>query len=114
MMSGTVAAARHAQLGGEPEGAARAGHAAHADFAAHQLRQLLADGEAQAGAAVFAGGGGVGLLEGLEQLADLASDRPMPWSLTSKRTRQSCASLTTFMTRTTMLPSSLNLMALLV
>ncbi len=36
------------------------------DFAAEQHGQLAADGQAEAGAAVFAGGAGVGLLEGLE------------------------------------------------
>jgi hypothetical protein len=41
-------------------------HAAQADFAAEQVRQLAADGQAQAGAAVFAAGAGVGLLERLE------------------------------------------------
>ena len=38
------------------------------DLAAHQLGQLLADRQAEAGAAVLARGRGVGLLEGLEQL----------------------------------------------
>ena len=36
------------------------------DFAAEQHGQFAADGETEAGAAVFAGGAGVGLLEGLE------------------------------------------------
>src|SRR5262245_52679707 len=36
------------------------------DFAAEQVRQLSADREPQAGAAVFAAGAGVGLHEGLE------------------------------------------------
>ena len=35
-------------------------------LAAQQRRELAADGEAQAGAAVLAAGAGVGLLEGLE------------------------------------------------
>jgi hypothetical protein len=35
----------------------------------HQARQALRDGQAQAGAAVAAGGGGIHLLEGLEQIA---------------------------------------------
>ena len=39
------------------------------DLAAEQHGQLAADGQAQAGAAVFAGGAGVGLLEGLEDEA---------------------------------------------
>ena len=45
--------------------------AADADLAAHQVRQLAGDGQAQAGAAVFAGGGGVGLAKALEYLAAL-------------------------------------------
>src|SRR5205807_9033100 len=40
--------------------------ARHADLAAQQARDLAADGEAEAGAAVLAGGRGVGLLERLE------------------------------------------------
>ncbi len=36
------------------------------DFAAEQAGQLAADGEAEAGAAVFAAGRGIGLLERLE------------------------------------------------
>ena len=50
----------------EREGAAHVRRAAQMDFAAEQVRQLAADREAQAGAAVFAAGAGVGLLEGLE------------------------------------------------
>ena len=50
----------------EGEGAALPVDAGELDFAAEQHGQLAADGEAQAGAAVFAGGAGVGLLEGLE------------------------------------------------
>ena len=50
----------------EREGAAGARRAAQLDFAAEQARQLAADGEAEAGAAVFAAGAGVGLLERLE------------------------------------------------
>ena len=50
----------------EREGAALAGDAREPDFAAQQRRQLAADGQAQAGAAVLAAGAGVGLLEGLE------------------------------------------------
>ena len=48
------------------ERAALAVDAGELDFAAEQHRQLAADGEAQAGAAVFARGAGVGLLEGFE------------------------------------------------
>ena len=50
----------------EGEGAALPVDAGELDLAAEQHGQLAADGEAQAGAAVFAGGAGVGLLEGLE------------------------------------------------
>ena len=50
----------------EGESAALPVDAGELDFAAEQHGQLAADGEAQAGAAVFARGAGVGLLEGLE------------------------------------------------
>ena len=50
----------------EREGAAHARRAAQLDLAAEQVRELAADGEAEAGAAVFAAGAGVGLLERLE------------------------------------------------
>ena len=55
----------------EPEGAALAVHAVHAHFAAHEVCDLLGDGQAQAGAAVLTRGGGIGLLEALEQLGHL-------------------------------------------
>ena len=42
------------------------GSAAQLDFAAEQVGQFAADGEAQAGSAVLAAGAGIGLLEGLE------------------------------------------------
>src|SRR5574343_3045 len=58
------------QLEVEPEAAADAGLAEHLDPAAHQAHQLLADGQAQAGAARTAGILGH-LLEGLEQAAGL-------------------------------------------
>ena len=51
----------------EPEGGAFAGDGVQADPAVHQVDDALADGQAQAGAAVQAGGGGVGLGEGAEQ-----------------------------------------------
>ena len=51
----------------EPEGAAMAELAVDADGAAHGLRQPPADGQAEPGAAVAAGGRGVGLGERLEQ-----------------------------------------------
>jgi hypothetical protein len=41
--------------------------AVHADFAAHELYQTLADGKAQASAAILSGHAVVGLFEGLEQ-----------------------------------------------
>ena len=41
------------------------------DVPAHHLGEAAADDEAEAGAAVLAGGGGVGLGEGLEELAEL-------------------------------------------
>ncbi|MNZ63145.1 hypothetical protein D3C78_812840 [compost metagenome] len=59
------------ELGGEPEAAALAGGAVDPDFAAHQPGQPAGDGEPEAGAAVLAGGGDIGLLEGLEQLLAL-------------------------------------------
>src|SRR5690606_29386249 len=48
------------------EGAALRGGAGQADVAAQQPRQLTADGQPQAGAAVLARGRAVGLLERLE------------------------------------------------
>ena len=48
------------------EGAALAMDAGELDLAAEQHRQFAADGQPEAGAAVFAGRAGVGLLEGLE------------------------------------------------
>ena len=48
--------------------AALARGAAHADRAVHELGDALADGQAQPGAAVLPGGGGIALVEGLEQL----------------------------------------------
>ncbi len=51
---------------GEAERASLAGLALDGDAAAHQLGQLLGDGKAEPGAAIFARGRGVGLLEGLE------------------------------------------------
>ena len=59
-------AVRQAEAGREVEGAALADRALDPDPAAHHLHQLRGDGQAQAGAAVLARGGGVGLGEGLE------------------------------------------------
>ena len=50
----------------EREGAALAGVAAQLDFAAEQVGQFAADGQAETGAAVLAAGARIGLLEGLE------------------------------------------------
>ena len=63
---GALAAAALGQ-NGEMEGGAFAGVALDPDLAAQQLGQAFADGQAQAGAAVVARGGGIHLLEGLEQ-----------------------------------------------
>ena len=53
---------------GEPESRAAAGFALETDLTAHHLHELLADGEAEAGAAEAARGGAVGLGERLENL----------------------------------------------
>ena len=55
----------------EAEGAAHAREAIDGDLSLHPLDQLLADGEAEACAAVAAGGGAVGLGEGLEKATNL-------------------------------------------
>ena len=60
-----------AQACRKPEGAALAVFAFHPHIAAHEIGQFLGDGQPQPGAAVLPRCGGVGLLEGLEQLADL-------------------------------------------
>ena len=56
-----------AKPGGEPEGAACAECAVHADGSAHHLRQPFADRQPQAGAAVLSGHRPIGLLESGEQ-----------------------------------------------
>ena len=66
MASGSPAEAR-----GKPERASLAYLAQHLDRAAHQLRQPLGDGQAKTGPAILARGRCVGLLERLEQAADL-------------------------------------------
>src|SRR5688500_3442850 len=53
------------------EDAAFIGHAVHGDVAAHQLAETSREREAKSGAAKLAGGGSVGLREGLEQLHQL-------------------------------------------
>src|SRR5690606_32522679 len=55
---------------GEPERGAASGDAAHSDVAAHEGRELLADGKPQPGAPVAACARPVDLAEGLEQGAD--------------------------------------------
>ena len=57
--------------GGEPETAALAKGAVDASLSSHQGGKPTGDREPEACAAVFAGGGDVGLLEGLEQLLAL-------------------------------------------
>ena len=59
------------EVGGEPEAAALALHRVHAHVTPHQDGESAGDGQAQAGAAEAPGGGRVGLLEGVEQAADL-------------------------------------------
>ncbi len=62
-----LAVDRFAEIGGEPEYAALAFLAFHADLPAHGLRQFLADRESQSGAAVAARCRGAGLIVGLKQ-----------------------------------------------
>jgi len=57
--------------GGEAEFAPLARLALHGDMPAHQLGQLLGDGEAETCPAILAGGRGICLFEGLEQPLDL-------------------------------------------
>ena len=54
------------QINGKPETAANAKHAFNADLAAHELGDVAGNCQSQAGAAVLAGGGSIGLLEGLK------------------------------------------------
>ncbi len=65
-----------AQARREPERAALPVHAVHADVAAHGLCQVLADRQAEAGAAVLARGRLVCLLEAREQAAGLLGRQP--------------------------------------
>jgi hypothetical protein len=69
----TIAGRRIAQreLDREAEAAADAGRAGDLDGAAHQFYQLARNAQAQAGAAVLARNGAVGLAEGLEQPCQL-------------------------------------------
>src|SRR2546430_11270359 len=55
------------QTHGEPEGGPSSDGALDADTAVHHFHQLFGNREAQSRAAVFAGRGGVGLSERLEQ-----------------------------------------------
>ena len=59
----------------EGEGAALAGRAVDGDRAAEQMGDLPADGQAEAGAAVLAAGGAVGLLERPEDRLELLLGR---------------------------------------
>ncbi len=59
------------QTGGKPEGGALPVVAVDADLPAHLIGEYLGDGQPQAGAAIFARGGDIRLLEVLEQLAHL-------------------------------------------
>ena len=52
---------------GEPESGAASGVAFRPDMASHQFHQLLANGQAQAGAAIFPGRGPICLHERLKQ-----------------------------------------------
>ena len=103
-----------AQPRGEPEGAALAQLALHADLAAHQLGQPLGDRQAQAGAAVLARGRGVGLLERLEQAPHLlwrhADAGVAHREVQQLRLARSCSCTRT---ETTISPRSVNLTALL-
>jgi hypothetical protein len=67
---------------GIAERGAAAGHALHADLAAQQFHQLLADGQAEAGAAEAAVVVGSGCT-GLEQWRWTSALMPMPLSRTS-------------------------------
>ncbi len=60
-----------AEGGGKQKSAALAGLTFHPNLPAHQVHQSLADGQAQAGAAEFPGGGGIGLGKGLKEVAYL-------------------------------------------
>jgi len=56
----------NAEDAGEEEGAAAAHFTLDPNTAAHHFYQTRTDGEAEAGAAVFASGGSVGLAEGFK------------------------------------------------
>ena len=101
---------RRLQANLEPEGRSAVERAVHADLAAHQPDQLPADRQPQPGAAVLAGGGGIGLAERAEDLrlgllrdADAGvGDLEAQLSLARRCAR----------TRTMTSPRSVNLMAL--
>ena len=65
--SAAVAEADGSGTNGEMKCGAFAGIAFHPDLAAHQFDQPLADRQAESGAAIMAGGGGIHLLERFEQ-----------------------------------------------
>lgn len=56
------------QADAEIELAALAGRAFDGNLAAHQVEETLGDGQAQAGAAIAAGGGAISLAEGIEDV----------------------------------------------
>ncbi len=60
-----------AEAGGKMEACAFGLFALHIDLTAHQGHQLTADAETQPGAAIFAGGGGIGLTKGFENMRRL-------------------------------------------
>ena len=103
-----------AEPDGEEERAADAGLAFEPDAAAHQLDQPAADGQAQAGAAVLARRGHVGLRERLETASPTARGvMPMPVSRTENLscTFSPVRSSSSMLSRIS--PCSVNLTALL-
>lgn len=71
---------RFERFGGQSDGenGAFAGFAGDGEIAIHHETELLADDQAQAGAAIFPGGGRVGLGERLEQFGELISVHANP------------------------------------
>src|SRR4029434_10662645 len=59
------------KIGSEPERASLTEIAADANLTAHKLSQFFGNGETEAGTAMLASGGSVGLLEGVEEAAHL-------------------------------------------
>ena len=86
---------------------------ADGDVAAEHLRQALGDGQPQPGAAELAGGRGVGLLEGLEEVLDLLRRScRCPYRRLRKRSFGSGSSRSARRTTIRTPPVSVNLMAL--